>query len=662
MPRIRRLLIANRAEISTRISRTARDMGIETVAVFSDPDTELPYVRQADLALRLPGALPSDTYLNIDAVLEAARITGADAIHPGYGFLSENHRFAERVSSEGLTFVGPSPKTIAAMGSKTAAKEIMTAAGVPTLPSLVVLPGTDLAQGTSSMTYPLLVKAAFGGGGRGMRVVADPSQLESAVATASEEAKAAFGNGQVFIEPLLQRPRHIEVQIFGDAHGNYSHLFERECSIQRRYQKIVEESPSPAVDDDLRKSLTKVAVDAAAAIEYLGAGTVEFIVTESKEFYFLEVNTRLQVEHPVTEAVTGIDLVEVQIRVAQGEELPSNVMHPRLKGHAVEVRLYAEDPLRDYLPLAGEISTFMVPSSDGIRVDAGYGPGTSVSSHYDAMLAKIISWAPTREAALARLGSTLARSQVFPIHTNIDLLRAICESKEFLDGGSDTGFLARNSPAELLAAQGTPESELRGLLLAGALFLQSARRASYAVQRNVPSGWRNVVSAPQTTSFIDRTDIIHEVSYRLSPKLWATVDSIELEAPRVFPSPPGTVELEVGGMRRTYSVVSHSDQLAVSDALHTAYIRYVPRFRPPEPLRRKGSLVSPMPATVISVLAQEGDSVSEGAVLVMVEAMKMRHEIHAPSSGVLTQLRVKAGQQVIEGEILAVVDSSMHDQ
>lgn len=662
MPRIRRLLIANRAEISTRISRTARNMGIETVAVFSDPDADLPYVKDADLAVRLPGASPSDTYLNIDALLQAARIGEADSIHPGYGFLSEDHRFAERVLSEGLTFVGPSPKTIAAMGSKTAAKEIMSAAGVPTLPSLVVLPGTDLAHGTSAMAYPLLVKAAFGGGGRGMRIVADPTQLESAVATASKEAEAAFGDGQVFIEPLLQRPRHIEVQIFGDTHGNYAHLFERECSIQRRYQKIVEESPSPAVDDELRNALTKVAVDAAAAIEYVGAGTVEFIVSESRDFYFLEVNTRLQVEHPVTEAVTGVDLVEVQLRVAQGEELPPEVTHPQLKGHAIEVRLYAEDPLREYLPLAGDIAVFKVPQPYGIRVDAGYGPKTSVSSYYDAMLAKIISWAPTREAAVTRLGSILARSQIFPIHTNIDLLRAICESEEFLDGGSDTGFLTRNPPAKLLSKGVTPQRELHCMLFAAALFLQGVRRSSYEVHKHVPSGWRNVVSAPQSASFSDRAGAVHEVRYSLTPKVWAAVDSIELEEPKVFNSPPGTIELEVAGLRRTYLVVSHSGQLAVSDDLHTAYLRSIARFQTPEPLLRKGSLVSPMPSTVVSVSAQEGDKVSEGAVLVVVEAMKMRHEIHAATAGTVTQVLVSAGQQVIEGEILAVVDPLTNDQ
>ncbi len=391
MPAITKLLIANRGEIAARIIRSAHALGIATVAVYSDPDAAAPYVTLADEAVRLPGAAPADTYLRGDLVVAAAAAAGADAVHPGYGFLSENAGFARACADAGLTFVGPRPETIEAMGDKVRAKAIMAEADVPVLPSATVTDTTDLDQVSAAgaaVGFPLLVKAAFGGGGRGMRLVADPAELAEAVTSARREAASAFGDGTVFLERFVTDPRHVEVQIVGDAHGDVVHLFERECSIQRRYQKIVEECPSPAVDDDLRDALTAAAVAAGWAIGYTGAGTVEFVLDRDGGFYFLEMNTRLQVEHPVTEEVTGLDLVELQLRIAEGAPLPASARQARISGHAIEVRLYAEDVPAGFVPTTGTLHRFAFPPALGIRVDTGFRDGSAVSPHYDAMLAR----------------------------------------------------------------------------------------------------------------------------------------------------------------------------------------------------------------------------------------------------------------------------------
>ncbi|HEY3002099.1 MAG TPA: biotin carboxylase N-terminal domain-containing protein, partial [Kribbellaceae bacterium] len=388
---MQKLLIANRGEIAARIMRTAHDLGIGTVAVFSDPDADAPYVALADESVRLPGAAPADTYLRGDKLIAAALATGADAVHPGYGFLSENAGFARACADAGLTFVGPPPEAIAAMGSKIEAKELMAAAGVPVLPGATITDGLDIAAAGARVGYPLLVKAAFGGGGRGMRIVRNPpgladAVLADAVDAARREAASAFGDGTVFLERYLVDPRHVEVQILGDAHGNVVHLFERECSIQRRHQKIVEEAPSPAVDDALRAELGAAAVAAGKAIGYVGAGTVEFVLDRTGRFFFLEVNTRLQVEHPVTELVTGLDLVALQLRIAGGEPLPAEVLDARITGHAIEARLYAEDVPAGFLPATGLLHRFAVPPGPGIRVDSGVRDGSLVGPHYDPML------------------------------------------------------------------------------------------------------------------------------------------------------------------------------------------------------------------------------------------------------------------------------------
>ncbi|HCU52575.1 MAG TPA: hypothetical protein DGG94_22750 [Micromonosporaceae bacterium] len=400
---IQKLLIANRGEIATRIIRSAHALGISTVAVYSDPDAAAPYVRLADEAVRLPGSTSAETYLRADLIIQAAQKTGADAIHPGYGFLSENAAFAEACGKEGLTFVGPSPAVIAAMGSKVEAKEMMMAAGVPTLPGATITEDADLAEIVAAVGFPLLIKAAFGGGGRGMRLVHDMSTFGEAVAQARDEAMSAFGDGTIFAERFVESPRHIEVQIIGDQHGNLVHLFERECSIQRRYQKVIEEAPSPTVSDQLRSELGAAAVAAGKAMGYVGAGTVEFVLDPLGAFYFLEVNTRLQVEHPVTELVTGLDLVELQLRIAEGEALPDEARHPRITGHAIEARVYAEDPAAGYVPAVGQLHRFRFTDADGVRVDAGVADGSVISPFYDAMLAKVIAHGRTRDRKRTRL-------------------------------------------------------------------------------------------------------------------------------------------------------------------------------------------------------------------------------------------------------------------
>ncbi len=445
---IRTLLVANRGEIAVRIMSTARAMGIRTVAVYSDPDADAPHVAAADLAVRLVGSTPGDTYLRGDLILAAAVSTGADAIHPGYGFLSENAGFARACATAGVTFVGPSPEAIDAMGSKIAAKELMHAAGVPVLPGATVHDGEDIAVIGADVGFPLIVKAAFGGGGRGMRVVTDPADLVAAVQSAQREAASAFGDGTVFMERFVSSPRHVEVQIFGDHHGTLIHLFERECSIQRRHQKIIEEAPSSAVSPGVRAALGEAAVTAARALGYVGAGTVEFVMAPDGSFAFLEVNTRLQVEHPVTEAITGLDLVRLQLTVAEGRPLPPEALDAAITGHAIEARLYAEDVAAGYLPVSGRVERLRV-DAPGVRVDTGYGDGSTVSTFYDAMLAKVIAWAPTRDEATRKLADALAGAHLHGVTTNRDLLVGILRHPEFAGGATDTGFLERHDPAAL---------------------------------------------------------------------------------------------------------------------------------------------------------------------------------------------------------------------
>jgi acetyl/propionyl-CoA carboxylase alpha subunit len=654
---ITKLLVANRGEIAARIIRSAHALGIATVAVYSDPDADAPYVTLADEAVRLPGAAPADTYLRGDLIVAAAAAAGAAAVHPGYGFLSENAAFARACADAGLVFVGPRPETIEAMGDKVKAKATMAAAGVPTLPSATITDSTDLAAAAAGVGFPLLVKAAFGGGGRGMRLVTDPGALAEAVSTARSEAASAFGDGTVFLERYVTDPRHVEVQIVGDTAGTVLHLFERECSIQRRYQKIVEECPSPAVGEDLRDALTAAAEAAGQAVGYTGAGTVEFVLDRDGSFWFLEMNTRLQVEHPVTEEVTGLDLVELQLRIAEGEPLPPQAREARIGGHAIEVRLYAEDVAAGFVPATGPLHRFSIPAAPGIRVDTGFRSGSVVSPHYDAMLAKVIAHGRTRADAARRLARALAQAEIHGVTTNRDLLTAILTEPEFLAGGTDTGYLTRHEPAALAAAAAPGAAAARVHALAAALARQAGNRAGAPVLGTLPSGWRNVSSAPQRVTFTAAGEP-YEVAYRIrGEQVTAEINGDPVEA-LVLAASPDWVDLEIDGTRRVYRVHQAGDGMYVDASDGASALRETPRFGDPTKLAPAGSLLAPMPGLVLRVLAEPGTAVTAGQPILVLEAMKMEQTVSAPADGVLAELHAKAGDQVSTGQILAVLRES----
>jgi acetyl/propionyl-CoA carboxylase alpha subunit len=660
MTRIRKLLIANRGEIACRVIRSARALDITTVAVFSDADARAPFVAEADESVALPGSTAAETYLRPELIIDAARRAGADAVHPGYGFLSENADFAEACAAAGLTFVGPPPAAIRSMGSKTSAKQLMARAGVPVLPGIAIGDGEQPPAGLADRAqteigFPVLVKAAFGGGGRGMRVVATPGELTEAVAAARREAVGAFGNGTVFLERLVERPRHIEVQVFADTHGQVVHLFERECSIQRRYQKILEESPSPVVDDTLRAELGSAAIAAAKAIGYVGAGTVEFILDASGEFFFLEVNTRLQVEHPVTELVTGLDLVSLQLMVAEGKPLPDEAVQASVSGHAIEARLYAEDVAAGYLPATGSLLLFDVPSLPGVRIDTGVQTGGQVSVHYDPMLAKVIAHAPTREQAARLLARALAETRVLGVVTNRDLLVGILREQDFLDGHIDTGYLTRHDPATLMAGD---ERRLPVHALATALADQALRRAETSVLPGVPSGWRNVPNARQQAGY-QVAERGFQVEYGIrGPFVDAAVDGVELGPVLLHGCTAAEVDLQIDGVRRLVTVARAGDVRYAASALGATTLVEQPRFPETQQQATAGSLLAPMPGTVVRVEAQLGDSVHAGQVLVVLEAMKMEHSVRTPHEGTLARLSVSAGQSVDMGTVLAVVENA----
>jgi acetyl/propionyl-CoA carboxylase alpha subunit len=662
--RIKKLLVANRGEIASRIFRTARSMDIRTVAVYSDPDTHLPFARDADEAVHLPGSTPAQTYLRAEAIIDAARRTGADAVHPGYGFLSENAGFARQCAAAGLTFVGPSPEAIDAMGSKTAAKELMRQAGVPVLPGAVFDGEAEpdaaaLRAAATEIGLPVLVKAAFGGGGRGMRIVRDLGDVADAVASARREAASAFGNGTVFLERFVDSPRHIEVQIIGDQGGTVVHLFERECSIQRRYQKIIEEAPSPAVDETLRAELCQAAVAAGKAIGYIGAGTVEFVLDASGRFYFLEVNTRLQVEHPVTELVTGIDLVKLQLEIAAGQPIGDDVARATITGHAIEARLYAEDVPAGYLPTSGNLHSFCIPALDLLRVDAGFASGTQVSTFYDSMLAKVIGYGATRDDARRLLAGSLSRARLHGVTTNRDLLVGILREDEFAAGAIDTGYLERHPYAELVS--GPPAGTRTAHLLAAALAGQAARRAAAPVLASLPSGFRNNPSAPQSVSY-ERGGERVEVTYRIDgARITATVAGEPIPEVTLLSATPGQVDLVCGGVRRVVDVtrigaVSYVDSAAGHDALAE-----VERFPDPGAAAHAGSLLAPMPGTVVRVDVAVGDNVEAGTAIVTIEAMKMEHAVRSPGRGTVTAVSVAVGAQVDSGTVLAVMEEEPDD-
>jgi propionyl-CoA carboxylase alpha chain len=650
---VTKVLVANRGEIARRVFRTCRAMGVGTVAVFSDADADLPHAREADAAVRLPGSAPAETYLRIDLLLDAAKRTGADAVHPGYGFLSESAEFARAVLDAGLVWVGPPPAAVEAMGSKLRAKALMDEAGVPVLPGADVtgVGADDVAAAAARIGFPVLVKASAGGGGRGMRIVSDAGQLVAAVQSAQREAQAAFGDGTVFLERYVERPRHVEVQVVGDEAGNVVALFERDCSVQRRHQKVVEEAPSPAVDDALRTRLCDAAVAAAKAVGYTGAGTVEFVLSPDGEPFFLEMNTRLQVEHPVTELVTGLDLVRLQLLVAMGRPLPAEVADARITGHAIEARLYAEDPQRGYLPSSGVLHTFELPAADGVRVDSGVQTGSVVGVHYDAMLAKVIAHAPTREEASAKLAAALADARLHGVTTNRDLLVRLLRSRPWLDNDVDTSFLDRHD----LSDDEADDATLRVHAAVAALAAAAGRRADALPA--VPSGFRTVPSAPQRTSYRAGERVV-EVAYGFRRTgLSVQVDGEELGDVRPVEVTADHVVLEVAGLRRSFEVATIGDDVFVDSPLGATHLVEVERFPDPSTQLAAGSLTAPMPGTVVRVQVEPGAAVRPGDVLLVLEAMKMEHTVRAAGDAVVETVHVAAGQQVDAGALLVVLST-----
>jgi propionyl-CoA carboxylase alpha chain len=648
------VLVANRGEIARRVFRTCRDLGITTVAVYSDADTDSPHVVEADAAVRLPGNTPAETYLRGDLITAAARSTGADAIHPGYGFLSENADFARAVEAAGLTWIGPPPDAIAQLGSKIEAKKVMAAAGVPVLSELDPDALTDA-------DLPVLIKASAGGGGRGMRIVRLLSDLPEQLEAARSEAASAFGDPTVFCEPYLATGHHVEVQLMADQHGSVWAFGERECSIQRRHQKVIEEAPSPLVEHtgNMRAELFAASIKAAEAIGYIGAGTVEFLADVSGKFYFLEMNTRLQVEHPVTECTTGLDLVRLQLDVANGRPLPAEP--PTTQGHSIEVRLYAEDPCEGWQPQSGTVRRlqvpgvnveFAVPSSSGLRLDSGVVDGSVVGVFYDPMLAKLISWAPTRTEAAQRLAGGLACAEIHGLTTNRDLLVRVLRHPEFLAGDTDTAFFDRHG-LDALAEPLAAKEAVALSALAAALAAAATNRERSAVLGGLPSGWRNVYSQPQAKQYAHGGETLL-VSYRLHRGVLTAAghDGVTLVS-----SAPGRVVLAVDGVRRTFAVRTYPGLVCVDSALGPVALHTVERLADPSAHRAPGSLLAPMPGTVVRLAVAVGDAVTQGQPLLWLEAMKMEHAIAAPATGIVAELPVIGGQQVEVGAVLAVVHS-----
>ncbi|MFE0239283.1 acetyl/propionyl/methylcrotonyl-CoA carboxylase subunit alpha [Streptomyces sp. NPDC058991] len=652
---IETLLVANRGEIACRVFRTCRELGIATVAVYADPDEGALHTREADTAVRLPGSAPADTYLRGDLIVKAALAAGADAVHPGYGFLSENADFAREVTGAGLTWIGPPPEAVEAMASKTRAKELM---GIAPL----------AADAVTEDDLPVLVKAAAGGGGRGMRVVRELGVLRDELAAARAEALSAFGDGEVFVEPYVEGGRHVEVQILADAHGTVWALGTRDCSLQRRHQKVVEEAPAPGLGPELVSRLEEMAVRAARATDYRGAGTVEFLVVGDRA-HFLEMNTRLQVEHPVTEAVFGVDLVALQIAVAEGGALPPAPPAPR--GHAVEARLYAEDPSRSWAPQAGRLHTLSFPAGrpgaggDGAaeprswtRIDAGYGDGDRIGVHYDAMIAKVVVWAPTRREAVRRLAGELAKATIHGPVTNRRLLVRSLRHPEFTAARMDTGFFDRHLPALTGAEDG---EELAAL--AAALADAAARRAAggAAGTTAVLGGWRNLPSQPQVKRYRGR-DTEHEVRYHVTRR---GVQAEGFPGVRVRHAAPDVVRLEVDGVDNEFRITVHEgDRIHVDTPTSAHTLTRLSRFPDPTAQSEPGSLLAPMPGTVVRIAEglAPGATVTAGQPLVWLEAMKMEHRITAPASGTLTALHAAPGRQVEVGALLAVVQAAAQEE
>ena len=655
--RFNTLLIANRGEIACRVIRTARAMGIRTVAVYSDADRDALHVALADDAVLLGPARARDSYLNIDRIMEAAQKTGAEAIHPGYGFLSENADFARRCAEAGIVFVGPTADMMEAMGSKSGSKALMEKAGVPLVPGYHGEAQDDatLTKAADKIGFPVLVKASAGGGGRGMRIVRSAEELLPAIVSAKREAKAAFGDDRMLIEKYVTNPRHIEVQVIGDSHGNLVSLFERECTLQRRHQKVIEEAPSPTLDPKQREAICAAARKAAGAVNYVGAGTIEF-VSDGKEFFFIEMNTRLQVEHPVTELITGVDLVEWQLRVAFGEALPLKQDQIRLNGHAIEARVYAENPDKNFMPSVGRIRTWRTPREvDGLRIDAGYREGDTVSPNYDAMLAKVIAWAPTRDVAIGRLNRGLEETDVRGIVTNVPFLSALVTHPQVRANAIDTGFIERELAG--LTARQLQLSDLELAACVAAIVHEEAQSRSDGHRSPwQTAGW--MMAGVRQRSFLFRSGgSEYKVSLRYSPGSSTLVIDDRQIAFDHAGTEAGSLHVTLDGIQSRVTGIVDGHEIYVRTRHGRSEVHWVDPFgMEDEEQAGADRVVAPLPGTVVALLVEEGAAVEKGAAVVTLEVMKMEQTLRAPFAGTVVKLKCKVGDIVQEGVELAEIE------
>ena len=649
---IKKLLVANRGEIARRIMRTAHDMGISTVAIFAEGDARAPFVNEADTAIFLEGRTSTETYLDVEKVINACKRSGADAVHPGYGFLSENEGFAQAIIDAGIKWIGPSPKVIGLMGDKLSAKNLMTEAGVPTLPAIEITDSVDVLKAADEIGYPVLVKASAGGGGRGMRIVETKGDLEAAVEGAKREALNSFGDDTVFLEKWLDVSRHVEIQILGDTHGNLVHCFERECSIQRRHQKVIEEAPSPAVTEDIRERMGAAAIAAAKKLDYSSAGTVEFLLS-GDEFWFLEVNARLQVEHPVTEEIIGKDLVREQIRVAEGEALSFNQEELSINGHAIEARLYAENPEKNFLPSPGPVIAWEPSTIGRARFDSGVETGSIITTEFDPMIAKVTVHAPTRREAAARLARVLETTRIQGLTTNRDFLVNTLRTDEYIAGDTTTDFIERVNPDRVIPKD---QEALQSAAIAIAIESQAKRRAHAKINKRIRGGWRNS-TMPNEELTLEAYGEEIKLNYKSNRDNSFNFSFEETShVVKVINSGHGSVEIDKDGQRSQYTLDKIGDEWLVHSTFCDFEFRELPRYPISSSDDFGGGLVAPMPGAILSIDIKPGDSVKKGDVLVILEAMKMEHRITAPRDGIVGSVQAEVGEQVENEQLLVTLE------